>query len=113
MLLNLVLIRGSFCLTRECVRILSLRLAFIPSNSFSVNTFTEHHGGAWSHKDLQHTTLGVLCERPQRSSSNWFTLRPALLTYIMVGWTGGALGILLSRRKTRNIIPSIMLVVIY
>lgn len=28
---------------------------------FTVNTFTEHHGGAWSHKDLQHTFLGVLC----------------------------------------------------
>ncbi|CAE7226463.1 unnamed protein product [Rhizoctonia solani] len=28
-----------------------------------VNTFTEHHGSLtkWSHKDMQHTTLGVIC----------------------------------------------------
>jgi len=26
-----------------------------------VNTFTEHRGSHWSHKDMQHTTLGVLC----------------------------------------------------
>ncbi|KAF8514047.1 hypothetical protein JB92DRAFT_2720015 [Gautieria morchelliformis] len=51
-----------------------------------VNTFTEHHGGAWSHKDLQHTSLGVL----------W--------------WAGGALGILLSRNNKRNVVPSLIII---
>lgn len=47
-----------------------------------VNTFTEHHGGPWTHKDLQHTMLGVL----------W--------------WCGGALGMFMSRKGTRSIIPA-------
>ncbi|KAJ3177866.1 hypothetical protein HDU87_004148 [Geranomyces variabilis] len=25
-----------------------------------INTFTEHHGGPWSHKDLQHTSMGIV-----------------------------------------------------
>ncbi|EIW85476.1 hypothetical protein CONPUDRAFT_162665 [Coniophora puteana RWD-64-598 SS2] len=51
-----------------------------------VNTFTEHHGGAWSVKDMQHTILGVL----------W--------------WTGGMLGIFLSRNNQRSVIPSIIII---
>jgi len=51
-----------------------------------VNTFTEHHGGAWSVKDLQHTTLGIL----------W--------------WAGGLLGIFLARNNQRNIVPSIIII---
>ncbi|KZO89921.1 putative membrane protein [Calocera viscosa TUFC12733] len=51
-----------------------------------VNTFTEHHGGPWTHKDLQHTMLGVL----------W--------------WAGGALGIFLSRNNQRSLIPSILII---
>ena len=47
-----------------------------------VNTFIEHHGGPWSHKDLQHTMLGVL----------W--------------WCGGALGMFMSRNGVRSIIPA-------
>ncbi|TIB67754.1 hypothetical protein E3Q24_04077 [Wallemia mellicola] len=47
-----------------------------------VNTFTEHHGGPWTHKDLQHTMLGVL----------W--------------WSGGALGMFMSRKGNRSIIPA-------
>ncbi|CAE6516981.1 unnamed protein product [Rhizoctonia solani] len=37
-----------------------------------VNTFTEHHGPLtkWSHKDMQHTTLGVICKVGRRSSSD-------------------------------------------
>ncbi|KZT57347.1 membrane protein [Calocera cornea HHB12733] len=50
-----------------------------------VNTFTEHHGGAWTHKDLQHTMMGVL----------W--------------WAGGALGIFLSRNNQRTLIPSLII----
>ncbi|KAF8914467.1 hypothetical protein CPB85DRAFT_1298019 [Mucidula mucida] len=51
-----------------------------------VNTFTEHHGGAWSVKDMQHTILGVL----------W--------------WTGGALGIFLARNNQRNIVPGLIII---
>ncbi|KAF9269292.1 hypothetical protein L218DRAFT_1072900 [Marasmius fiardii PR-910] len=51
-----------------------------------VNTFTEHQGGPWSVKDMQHTILGVL----------W--------------WTGGALGIFLSRKNQRNVIPGIIII---
>lgn len=50
-----------------------------------VNTFTEHHGGPWTHKDLQHTLMGV------------------------VWWAGGAAGIWLSRRGKRSVIPSIII----
>jgi hypothetical protein len=49
------------------------------------NTFTEHHGGPWTHKDLQHTLMGVL----------W--------------WAGGALGIWLSRGGRRNVFPAIII----
>lgn len=51
-----------------------------------VNTFTEHHGGNWSVKDMQHTILGVL----------W--------------WTGGILGIFLSRNNQRNVIPGVIII---
>ncbi|RXK36232.1 membrane protein [Tremella mesenterica] len=51
-----------------------------------VNTFTEHHGGAWSHKDMQHTMLGVL----------W--------------WTGGMLGVFLSRKGKRSFVPAIIII---
>uniref|UniRef100_V5F2Q8 YTP1 n=2 Tax=Kalmanozyma brasiliensis (strain GHG001) TaxID=1365824 RepID=V5F2Q8_KALBG len=50
-----------------------------------VNTFTEHHGGPWTHKDLQHTLMGVL----------W--------------WAGGAVGIWLSRGGRRNVFPAIII----
>ncbi|WFD43146.1 hypothetical protein MPSI1_001799 [Malassezia psittaci] len=50
-----------------------------------VNTFTEHHGGPWTHKDLQHTLMGVL----------W--------------WTGGAVGVWLSRKGKRSIFPAIII----
>ncbi|KAK0466786.1 uncharacterized protein EV420DRAFT_1300036 [Desarmillaria tabescens] len=51
-----------------------------------VNTFTEHHGGDWSVKDMQHTILGVL----------W--------------WCGGALGIFLARNNQRNVVPGIIII---
>ncbi|KZT69285.1 hypothetical protein DAEQUDRAFT_726869 [Daedalea quercina L-15889] len=51
-----------------------------------VNTFTEHRGSVWSVKDMQHTILGVL----------W--------------WTGGALGILLSRNNQRSVVPSLIVI---
>ncbi|KAH9926980.1 uncharacterized protein B0H18DRAFT_1004819 [Fomitopsis serialis] len=51
-----------------------------------VNTFTEHHGSGWSVKDMQHTILGVL----------W--------------WTGGALGIFLSRNNQRSVVPSLIII---
>ncbi|PAV16923.1 integral membrane [Pyrrhoderma noxium] len=51
-----------------------------------VNTFTEHHGKHWSHKDMQHTSLGV------------------------VWWAGGALGIWLSRNNQRSVVPSIIVI---
>ncbi|OXC69201.1 hypothetical protein AYX13_02146 [Cryptococcus neoformans] len=51
-----------------------------------VNTFTEHHGGSWTHKDMQHTMMGVL----------W--------------WAGGMLGIFLSRGGRRSFIPSVIII---
>ncbi|PCH44534.1 hypothetical protein WOLCODRAFT_139059 [Wolfiporia cocos MD-104 SS10] len=51
-----------------------------------VNTFTEHRGSVWSVKDMQHTILGVL----------W--------------WTGGALGIFLSRNNQRSVVPSLIVI---
>ncbi|KIJ65455.1 hypothetical protein HYDPIDRAFT_110527 [Hydnomerulius pinastri MD-312] len=51
-----------------------------------VNTFTEHHGGAWSVKDMQHTVLGIL----------W--------------WAGGALGIFLARNNQRNVLPGLIII---
>lgn len=50
-----------------------------------VNTFTEHQGGPWTHKDLQHTLMGV------------------------VWWAGGAAGIWLSRKGRRSVIPSLII----
>ncbi|KAI0074481.1 hypothetical protein K474DRAFT_1647849 [Panus rudis PR-1116 ss-1] len=50
-----------------------------------VNTFTEHRGSVWSVKDMQHTILGVL----------W--------------WAGGLLGIILSRRNQRTVVPSLII----
>ncbi|KAG8730656.1 hypothetical protein FRC11_006190 [Ceratobasidium sp. 423] len=51
-----------------------------------VNTFTEHHGPLtkWSHKDMQHTTMGVI----------W--------------WAGGALAIFLARNGKRTVVPALM-----
>ncbi|KAK4687041.1 hypothetical protein P7C73_g3074, partial [Tremellales sp. Uapishka_1] len=51
-----------------------------------INTFTEHHGGPWSHKDMQHTMMGVL----------W--------------WAGGMLGIFLSRNGQRSFVPAVIIV---
>ncbi|KAL1707918.1 hypothetical protein EV121DRAFT_255334 [Schizophyllum commune] len=51
-----------------------------------VNTFTEHHGGDWSVKDMQHTILGVL----------W--------------WAGGMLGIFLARNNQRNVVPALIII---
>jgi hypothetical protein len=51
-----------------------------------VNTFTEHHGGSWSVKDMQHTILGIL----------W--------------WVGGALGIFLARNNQRNVVPGLIII---
>ncbi|CAG8575028.1 333_t:CDS:2 [Dentiscutata erythropus] len=50
-----------------------------------VNTFTEHRGNVWSHRDLQHTSLGIL----------W--------------WAGGTVGIYLSRNGKRNIMPALII----
>ena len=32
-----------------------------------MNTFTEHHGGPWSHKDMQHTMM-VILDRTEAAS---------------------------------------------
>ncbi|RIB18554.1 hypothetical protein C2G38_1966717 [Gigaspora rosea] len=50
-----------------------------------VNTFTEHRGNVWSHRDLQHTSLGIL----------W--------------WAGGTVGVYLSRNGKRNIMPALII----
>ncbi|EJT96770.1 hypothetical protein DACRYDRAFT_72823 [Dacryopinax primogenitus] len=50
-----------------------------------VNSFTEHQGGPWTHKDLQHTMMGV------------------------VWWAGGALGIFLSRNNQRSLLPALII----
>ena len=52
-----------------------------------VNTFTMHQGGPWTHKDLQHTLMGVL----------W--------------WAGGAVGVWLSRGGKRSVIPGVIIVI--
>ncbi|KAF9801266.1 hypothetical protein IEO21_10165 [Rhodonia placenta] len=51
-----------------------------------VNTFTEHRGAVWSVKDMQHT---YRC---------------------YTGWTGGALGIFLSRNNQRSVVPSLIII---
>lgn len=51
-----------------------------------VNALTEHHGGPWTHKDLQHTLLGV----------------------VWVG--GGAAGMWVSRKGKRSVFPSVVIV---
>ncbi|KAE8203067.1 hypothetical protein A4X06_0g2330 [Tilletia controversa] len=51
-----------------------------------VNALTEHQGGKWTHKDLQHTMMGVL----------WIF--------------GGAVGIWLSRGGRRSVFPGLMLI---
>lgn len=51
-----------------------------------INTFTEHDGGVWTVEDMQHTILGVL----------W--------------WTGGILGIFLSRNNQRNVVPAVIII---
>ncbi|GMK55026.1 hypothetical protein CspeluHIS016_0200820 [Cutaneotrichosporon spelunceum] len=51
-----------------------------------INTFTEHQGGPWTHKDMQHTMMGVL----------W--------------WAGGLLGVFLSRRGKRSFVPAVIIV---
>ncbi|KAK0188486.1 hypothetical protein F5146DRAFT_1055455 [Armillaria mellea] len=53
-----------------------------------VNTFTEHHGGGWSVKDMQHTYVSI--------SSR--------------GWCGGALGIFLARNNQRNVVPGVIII---
>ncbi|GAA5919595.1 hypothetical protein JCM1841_001067 [Sporobolomyces salmonicolor] len=56
-----------------------------------VNTFTEHNffpssaTASWSHKDMQHVSLGVL----------W--------------WAGGALGVWMGRNAKRNVMPAIII----
>lgn len=52
-----------------------------------VNTFTEHRGAHWSVKDMQHTVMGGIL---------W--------------WTGGILGIYLSRNNNRTVLPSIIII---
>ncbi|KAI0794264.1 hypothetical protein C8Q74DRAFT_1194204 [Fomes fomentarius] len=51
-----------------------------------LNTFTEHHGGTWSVKDMQHSILGV------------------------VWWAGGILGIFLSRNNQRSVVPAMIII---
>ena len=50
-----------------------------------INTFTEHQGGPWTHKDLQHTLMGV------------------------VWWAGGAAGVWLSRKGQRSVLPAVII----
>ncbi|BEI87309.1 uncharacterized protein CcaverHIS019_0100270 [Cutaneotrichosporon cavernicola] len=51
-----------------------------------INTFTEHQGGPWTHKDMQHTMMGVL----------W--------------WAGGLLGVFLSRKGKRSFVPAVIII---
>lgn len=51
-----------------------------------VNALTEHQGGPWTHKDLQHTLMGVL-------------------------WVfGGAAGMWISRKGKRSVIPAVVII---
>ncbi|KAJ3013669.1 hypothetical protein HKX48_005623 [Thoreauomyces humboldtii] len=52
-----------------------------------VNTFTEHGAGTpWSHKDMQHTSMGI------------------------VWWASGALSLFLSRNGRRTVMPGVILI---
>lgn len=52
-----------------------------------VNALTEHHGGPWTHKDLQHTMLGVV-------------------------WVfGGAAGMWISRNGKRSVVPAVVIAI--
>ncbi|KAF9519994.1 hypothetical protein BS47DRAFT_1374864 [Hydnum rufescens UP504] len=63
-----------------------------------VNTFTEHHGSLtrWSHKDLQHTWPLIMFIHASYSG--------------LAGWTGGGLGMFLSRNGRRSIVPGLIVV---
>ncbi|PWN90231.1 hypothetical protein FA10DRAFT_266720 [Acaromyces ingoldii] len=52
-----------------------------------VNALTEHHGGPWTHKDLQHTLLGVV----------WVA--------------GGAAGMWLSKGGRRSVVPAVVIII--
>ncbi|KAK9896564.1 hypothetical protein P389DRAFT_171826 [Cystobasidium minutum MCA 4210] len=52
--------------------------------TFTMHGFIEPAHGGWSHKDMQHTAMGVLF------------------------WTGGALGMWLGRNRKRNIWPALV-----
>ena len=58
-------------------------------HEYAVNTFTEHHGGNWSVKDMQHTygfawsLFGILLMTVTGylAFSVWFNLRPHPVTF--------------------------------
>jgi Protein YTP1-like, C-terminal len=89
-----------------------------------VNTFTEHHGSLtrWSHKDLQHTYVLIFLALLIHSYLGDFVECLAfyvswpLIMFIhasysgLAGWTGGGLGMFLSRNGRRSIVPGLIVV---
>ncbi|EIW79874.1 hypothetical protein CONPUDRAFT_166559 [Coniophora puteana RWD-64-598 SS2] len=73
-----------------------------------VNTFTEHHGGAWSVKDMQHTILGDLCKLVDVRHARHFPvaeqpgMSPALLTCAIFAD--------ITYDLQRSVIPSIIII---
>lgn len=79
----------------------------------AVNTFTEHFGSEWSVEDMQHTFVfrhyiylwnSLLSQDPRGSLYGFFPYTTILIEESFTGWTGGILGIYLSRNNQASLL---------